>query len=62
MNPVSSVWGSTPLGHAKQTYPTSTGKIIFLHVDLADLAGVKRRAEQFMSEEKRLDMLWNNRM
>jgi retinol dehydrogenase 12 len=38
----------------------SKGKIKFLHLDLEDLRSVKAAAEDFLSKESRLDVLWNN--
>lgn len=40
--------------------PKSTGKLVFLKLDLADLSTIKASAEEFLSKEKRLDVLWNN--
>jgi retinol dehydrogenase 12 len=42
------------------TSPGSTGKIYFLHLDLADLTGIKGSVEEFIGREERLDVLWNN--
>lgn len=33
---------------------------MFLFLDLDDLTGIRKPAEQFMSREQRLDVLWNN--
>lgn len=44
----------------KNKYPTSSGNLIFLHLDLNDLTTIKRTAEEFLSKENRLDILWNN--
>ncbi|RYO84062.1 hypothetical protein DL764_009381 [Monosporascus ibericus] len=40
--------------------PNSKGELVYLHLDLNDLAAVKRSAQEFMSKESRLDVLWNN--
>jgi retinol dehydrogenase 12 len=40
--------------------PTSKGKVIFLHLDLADLASVKSAAEDFLAKEKQLHVLYHN--
>lgn len=36
------------------------GELVFLYLDLSDLATVKASAEEFLSKEKRLDVLVNN--
>lgn len=40
--------------------PNSTGRLVFLNLDLADLNSVKQAAEEFISLESRLDVLFNN--
>lgn len=40
--------------------PVSKGKIYFLHLDLANLTGVKDSVKEFLEREVRLDVLWNN--
>lgn len=44
----------------KNRHPTSTGDLVFLHIDLDDLTTVKKAATEFLSKENRLDILWNN--
>jgi retinol dehydrogenase-12 len=44
----------------KETHPSSTGSLTFLRLDLNDLEGIKDSAQEFLSKEKRLDVLWNN--
>lgn len=44
----------------KQAHPQSTGRIEILKLDLADLPSIKGSAEEFLSKEQRLDVLWNN--
>lgn len=44
----------------KARFPTSTGELVFLHIDLGDLTTIKPAAQEFLSKEKRLDVLWNN--
>ena len=40
---------------------TETGKeALFLKIDLGDLKSVKRAAEEFLSKEKKLNVLFNN--
>ncbi|KAI1748157.1 hypothetical protein F4782DRAFT_385219 [Xylaria castorea] len=36
------------------------GKLKYLHLDLSDLKSVKAAAEEFASQEPKLDVLWNN--
>ena len=40
--------------------PLSQGDLVWLPLDLSDLASVKMAAEEFLSKEERLDILWNN--
>lgn len=40
--------------------PNSTGELRFLHLDLDDLTTIKASAQAFLSENDRLDVLWNN--
>ena len=44
----------------RRAAPTSTGKLIFLHLDLSDLNKVKTAAQSFISQEKKLHVLFNN--
>lgn len=44
----------------KSRVPNSKGQLIFLHLDLDDLATIKPTAETFLAENDRLDVLWNN--
>ncbi|KAF3003771.1 hypothetical protein E8E13_009981 [Curvularia kusanoi] len=44
----------------KEHHPNSTGQLHFLMLDLNDLRGIKSSAEEFLSKEKRLDVLFNN--
>jgi retinol dehydrogenase-12 len=39
--------------------PTSKGKLCFLHLELADLMGIRGAADDFLRED-RVDILWNN--
>lgn len=41
-------------------HPDSTGELVFLHLDLGDLSTIKKSADEFLSKESRLDVLWNN--
>lgn len=44
----------------KAKAPSSKGEVRFLHLDLDDLATIKASADAFLSENDRLDVLWNN--
>ena len=44
----------------KASHPDSKGRLEFLHLELADLESIKPAAEEFLSKEKRLDVLFNN--
>jgi retinol dehydrogenase 12 len=48
------------ISEIKANAPKSTGELIFLRLDLGDLTTIKRSAEEFLSKEDRLDVLWNN--
>lgn len=40
--------------------PDSKGSLVFLKLDLNDLTTIKKSAEEFLSLEDKLDVLWNN--
>jgi NAD(P)-dependent dehydrogenase (short-subunit alcohol dehydrogenase family) len=44
----------------KQEHPDSKGELVHLHLDLNDLTTIKASADEFLSKESRLDVLWNN--
>lgn len=44
----------------KARVPHSGGQMIYLHLDLDDLTTIKRSADEFLSQNDRLDVLWNN--
>ncbi|KAH7370257.1 hypothetical protein BKA65DRAFT_561849 [Rhexocercosporidium sp. MPI-PUGE-AT-0058] len=46
--------------NAKEAFPNSKGELVHLHLDLDDLSTIKKSAEEFLSKEQRLDVLWNN--
>lgn len=50
----------TAIARLKKNYPHSTGSLISLKLDLNDLTTVKASVEHFLSQESRLDVLWNN--
>lgn len=45
----------------KKAYPSSDGRLEFLHVDLADLSTIKKSVEDFTAREQRLDVLTNSK-
>ena len=44
----------------KARVPQSNGHLIYLHLDLNDLTTIKRSAQDFLSQNDRLDVLWHN--
>ncbi|KAI8626001.1 short-chain dehydrogenase [Xylariaceae sp. FL1651] len=44
----------------RQLHPSSRGELVYLYLDLSDLTTIKKSAEYFLTNEKRLDVLWNN--
>jgi retinol dehydrogenase-12 len=40
--------------------PNSTGQLIFLHLDLADLSTIRASAQDFLARETKLHVLFNN--
>lgn len=52
--------GSAAIESIKSEYPSSTGELAFLHLDLDDLTTIKASAEEFLKKEQRLDVLINN--
>lgn len=51
---------SNAIDSIKTAFPNSKGALEYLHLDLDDLSTIKASAEEFLSKEKRLDVLWNN--
>lgn len=51
---------SAAIASIKSAIPNSKGELVFLHLDLDDLSTIKKSAENFLSKEERLDVLWNN--
>lgn len=44
----------------QQKTPSSTGSLVFLHLDLGDLEKTKTAAQEFLSKEQKLHVLFNN--
>jgi NAD(P)-dependent dehydrogenase (short-subunit alcohol dehydrogenase family) len=44
----------------KTAHPESTGRLMFLQLDLSDLTTIKSSADEFLAVETRLDVLWLN--
>lgn len=51
---------SKAISQMKSQFPESKGQLVFLHLDLDDLTTIKSSADDFLSKEDRLDVLWNN--
>ncbi|RFN45563.1 hypothetical protein FIE12Z_10168 [Fusarium flagelliforme] len=52
--------GEQAISELKQQCPDSAGSLFFLKISLDDLPTIKAAAEEFMSKESRLDVLFNN--
>ncbi|KAJ4267242.1 hypothetical protein NW762_003345 [Fusarium torreyae] len=52
--------GESAIAKLKQQYSESSGRLTFLHISLDDLNSVKAAADEFLSKESRLDVLFNN--
>jgi retinol dehydrogenase-12 len=48
------------ISEIRKLLPDSKGKMVFLKLDLADLSTIKASADEFLSKETKLDVLWNN--
>ena len=44
----------------RNRFPKSKGQLVVLHLDLNDLTTIKKSAEEFLSKESQLHVLWNN--
>ena len=44
----------------KGLYPSSDGRLEFLHVDFADMPSIPKAAQDFLGREQRLDVLTNS--
>ncbi|KAE8381858.1 hypothetical protein BDV26DRAFT_254758 [Aspergillus bertholletiae] len=44
----------------RRRYPESRGQMVYLHLDLGDLSTIKKSAEEFLTKESKLHVLWNN--
>ncbi|RDW63602.1 NAD(P)-binding-containing protein [Coleophoma cylindrospora] len=52
--------GASTIDELKRQHPNSSGSLIFLQLDFNDLTGIKASAQEFLKQESRLDVLWNN--
>ncbi|KAH0271636.1 NAD(P)-binding protein, partial [Aureobasidium melanogenum] len=52
--------GNKAISEIRDAVPNSKGKLVFMHVDLADLTTIKPGVEKFLAQESRLDVLTNN--
>lgn len=48
------------IAHIEKAAATSTGELVFLSLDLADLTQVKAAAQSFVAQESKLHVLFNN--
>jgi retinol dehydrogenase-12 len=46
--------------HIRDSFPLSTGRLEYIFLDLNDLKTINPAVDEFKSQEKRLDVLWNN--
>ncbi|KAK6075025.1 putative short-chain dehydrogenase [Seiridium cupressi] len=44
----------------KAAIPNSSGELVFIHLDLADLPSIKTSADDFLRRERKLNVLFNN--
>ncbi|KAI0542185.1 hypothetical protein GGR58DRAFT_453081 [Xylaria digitata] len=51
---------SAAIAEIKSTSPDSRGALVFIKLDLADLSTIKASAQEFLQQESRLDVLFNN--
>jgi retinol dehydrogenase-12 len=51
---------SKAIASIQAAVPKSKGILEFLHLDLDDLTTIKKSADEFLSKETKLDVLWNN--
>lgn len=56
----SSEKASKAISAINSAVPQSNGALVFLHLDLDDLTTIKSSANEFLSKEERLDVLFNN--
>ena len=50
----------TAMKEIRASHPSSKGQMIFLKLVLDDLTTIKSSADEFLSKESHLDVLWNN--
>lgn len=51
---------NTAIADIQSHAPNSKGALVFLKLDLDDLTTIKKSAEEFLSKEDKLDVLFNN--
>ena len=51
---------SAAITSIKSQHPTSTGHLLFHHLDLSDLTLVAASAKSLLEKEDKIDVLWNN--
>ncbi|KAM0543623.1 hypothetical protein ACHAPJ_012211 [Fusarium lateritium] len=51
---------SAAIESIRQQHPSSSGELLFLHLELDDLSQIPQAARKLLSQETRLDVLFNN--
>lgn len=52
--------GEEMIQRTKSKHADSKGELVFLHLDLDDLSTIKATADNFLAQESKLNVLWNN--
>ncbi|GAB1192651.1 hypothetical protein APSETT444_001844 [Aspergillus pseudonomiae] len=52
--------GENVINDIMKRFPDSKGQMVFLQLDLSDLSTIKKSAEEFLTKESKLHVLWNN--
>ncbi|KAI2626761.1 short-chain dehydrogenase [Hypoxylon sp. NC1633] len=52
--------GRNAIRSITEEFPSSSGKLEFLHLDLSDLTTIKKTVDTFLAKEQRLHVLFNN--
>ncbi|KNG83843.1 putative short-chain dehydrogenase [Aspergillus nomiae NRRL 13137] len=52
--------GESVINNIMKRFPESKGQMVFLQLDLGDLSTIKKSADEFLTKESKLHVLWNN--